>query len=98
MTPEELRDLQERVALVTDMVGDPGWVMLVDRARHTMGTRQVRIVQGKCQDHEEYARECAFVDGMRYVLELPERLELELAQALALIEEEREEEAQLVDE
>jgi hypothetical protein len=76
--PEELRGLQERVALVDAIVEEPGWAVLWDRMVATIRVKQLRIVQGKCTDHENYLKECAFLDGVEYVRKLPERMKIEL--------------------
>jgi hypothetical protein len=78
MSADELRALQERAAQVEDMVSSYGWPLLVDRAAQTIHQRQTRIVQGKCTDHEDYVRETAFLEGVDFVLRLPERIQLEL--------------------
>ena len=86
MTAEELRELQERVELAEQISETPGWMMLVDRARATMVAKQSRIVQGKCSDHEDYAKECAFLEGLDFFVKLPARMRLELDMQLAELE------------
>lgn len=82
MDEQELRDLQERVALVKEMAAHPGWRMLQDRALHTLLIKQTYIIQGKCKSYEEYLKEVAFTDGVEYLMKLPDRLDLELEMAL----------------
>jgi hypothetical protein len=78
MSEDELRDLRERVQLVDQLAENPGWPMLWDRALVTIAAKQTRVVQGKCVDHEDYVRECGFLEGVEFVRKLPERLRLEL--------------------
>jgi len=78
MAADELRALQERVAQVDQIADMPGWEMLIDRARQTIFAKRQRIVQGKCVDHTDYMRECAYLDGINFVLTLPRRIQLEL--------------------
>ena len=89
MTEEEFRDLQERVHLIEEMAETPGWGMLLDRARATLLARQTRIVQGKCEDYENYIKETSFGDGIEYVMRLPFKVreELELAAEIRFPEE-----------
>lgn len=82
MLDEDLRDLQERVALIKEMTAHPGWALLCDRARHTLLIKQTFIIQGKCKDHEAYVKDVAFTDGIEFLMKLPERLDLELEMAL----------------
>ena len=44
--PDELRVLQERVALVDALAAEPGWSVLWDRMIATIRARQLRVVQG----------------------------------------------------
>lgn len=78
MSGDELRELQERVARVDSMTADSGWPILLDRARLTILAKQTRIVQGKCSDHEDYVKECAFLEGIEFMIKLPERIAMEL--------------------
>lgn len=64
--------------MVEEMVTTHGWPLLLDRARYTMLQKQTRIVQGKCDDHEDYVKECSFLEGMDFVMSLPARLQAEL--------------------
>jgi hypothetical protein len=52
---------------------------------------QTRIVQGKCDSFEQYKTDCAFGDGMEYLLRLPTRLQASLDDELALRAESKEE-------
>lgn len=92
MTEEELRDLQERVALVKELTSHPGWELLLDASRHALLKVQVRVIQGKCETYEEYVKECSFGDGVEYMMGLPARLESQLATALEGFYPEEEEE------
>ena len=94
MNDEELRDLQERVALIVDMTQSQGWSLFQDAAQHTLEGRQNRVVQGRCDNWEEYKAEVAFTDGMRYVLNLPDTLQARLDQEMQLRREYEEEEAE----
>jgi len=78
MNDEELRDLQERVALIGEMAAHPGWAMLTDRAHHTIALRQQRLLNGKLEDFAEYQKEVAYMDGMFFVLRLPDQVKGEL--------------------
>lgn len=98
MTDGELRELQERVELVGRLVEEPGWALLIDRARATVAGKQSRIVQGKCDDHENYVKECSFLEGMDFFVKLPDRMRLELDMQLAEVAAQAEEdEAMLPD-
>lgn len=79
---DELRNLQERVEQIEQMTATYGWPLMLDRARHTIGMRSLRVIQGKCETYEEYVHECAFIEGMEYFASLPERINLELERAL----------------
>jgi hypothetical protein len=98
MDDEELRDLQERVQVIMDMTSSPGWALLMDAARAALIAKQTRILQGKCETHEEYMAECAFGDGVEYLIGLPNRLQRSLDREHALREEEREEEYEEMEE
>jgi hypothetical protein len=87
LTGDELRQLQERVGLVEALVEEPGWAVLWDRALASMRARQARILGGYCADHEEYAKEIAFLQGIDSVRKLPEQMREELAQTLAEVEQ-----------
>ncbi len=97
MDEKDLRDLGERVELINAMVSQPGWQMLLDRARVTMLYRQTKIIQGRCKDYDDYVKECSFTDGMEFIMTLPQRTQSELDTALAeaemAIEEEEEDTA-----
>jgi hypothetical protein len=84
MNDDELRELQDRVDVIVSMAESAGWAYLVDAARATLLTKQMRIVQGKCDSFEEYKTDCAFGDGMEYLLRLPTRLQASLDDELAL--------------
>ena len=86
MTAEELRELQERVELAEQIVETPGWMMMVDRARVTLLMKQQRIVQGQCKDHEDYVKECSFIEGLDFFMKLPARMRLELDMQIAELE------------
>ena len=86
MNAEELRELQERVELVEQIADTPGWMMMLDRARATMVSKQSRIVQGQCRDHEDYVKECSFLEGLDFFTKLPARMRLELDMQLAELE------------
>ena|SRR5215831_5762507 len=92
MDDDELREMQERVTLIVDMTQTQGWNLLQDAAVSTLGGRQARIVQGHCESMEDYKAEVAFVDGMRYILNLPHTLQQRLDQEMELRREEEEEE------
>jgi hypothetical protein len=95
MATDELRDLQERVALVDELSQSQGWDMLWDRALVTVRAKQLRLVQGKAGSYEDYLRETSFLEGMDFVRKLPERLRLELERVLDDLppEDEEDEEA-----
>lgn len=78
MDDAELRDLQERTALIEEMANHPGWAMLVDRAHATIGMKQQRVLNGRLKDFEEYRREVDYMDGMFFVLRIPEQVKQEL--------------------
>jgi hypothetical protein len=82
MTPDELRDLKERSSLIQELTKHPGWEIYCDRAKATMLQKQRRLVQGLCSSYEDYKQECAFTDGLEFMLRLPERVNAELQQAL----------------
>lgn len=86
MNAEELRELQERVELAEQIVETPGWMMMVDRARVTLLMKQQRIVQGQCKDHEDYVKECSFIEGLDFFMKLPARMRLELDMQIAELE------------
>lgn len=96
MTDEELRDLQERVQTISDMTASTGWAMLQDAAKAVLVSKQTRIIQGKCDNYEEYKTDCAFGDGVLYLINLPDRLQMRLDQELELRSEAAEEAAELV--
>jgi len=89
---DELRDLQERCALIAEMAASPGWAMLVDRATASIRVEQQRVLNGKL-DHDTYLKSCAYMDGQFFILQLPGRVAAELANELSLREEMHEEEA-----
>jgi hypothetical protein len=82
MTDEELRDLQERCQLISEMAASPGWTLLRDRAAHTIGTSQQRILNGRL-DHNEYIREAGWQAGAFFILDLPGQIVTELENELA---------------
>jgi len=99
MTDEELRDLQERNQLVSDLTSHPGWPFFVDFAHTTMKVSQQRIMSGM-KDHMEYIKESGWLAGAFFILDIPEQLrqmldhELESrAEMQAYLREEEEEEA-----
>jgi hypothetical protein len=83
MTDDELRDLQERVSVIVDMTESAGWLLLTDAAHAVLLHKQARIIQGKCATQEDYRADCAFGDGIQYLLGLPLRLQAQLDQELA---------------
>jgi len=87
MNDDELRDLQERVAVVTDMTESVGWAMLVDAATAAIASKQLNILRGNCSSYEEYKSECSFSHGMDYLLKLPTRLQETLKRELELRQE-----------
>lgn len=92
MSADELRLLQERAAMVEEMTASHGWPLLLDRARVTIVAKQTRIVQGKCADHEDYVRETAFLDGVEWMISLPQRIQMELELHLGSLAEDEDEE------
>jgi len=82
MATDELRGMQERAAQVQEMVEGYGWPLLLDRASTTILAKQTRIVQGQCDTHEEYVKECAFLDGVGFMMRLPELIQMELERYL----------------
>jgi|SRR5215469_443121 len=92
MTEEEFRQLQEHVSVIHDMTQTLGWNLLQDAVVAKMAGRQNRIVQGRCENMEDYKAEVAFTDGMRYVLNLPATLQASLDQELLLRRETEEQE------
>jgi hypothetical protein len=87
VSADEIRDLQERVALVDTLVEEPGWGVLWDRAFASMQRRHARILGGYCDDHEEYVKEVAWLEGVDYVRKLPGQMKEELAKVLAAQQE-----------
>jgi hypothetical protein len=87
LTSDELRDLQEHVALVEALVAEPGWAVLWDQVSALTHARQVRILGGYCADREEYVKEIAFLQGIDSVRKLPGQMGEELAKTLAAVEE-----------
>jgi hypothetical protein len=83
---EELRDLQERVSIIQSMTETGGWALFVDAAYAVLEQKASRITQGKCENHEDYRAECAFSDGVKYLIGLPGRLQKSLD--LELVERE----------
>lgn len=78
--------------MVEEMTASHGWPLLLDRARYTMLQKQTRVVQGKCSDHEDYVKECSFLEGMDFVMSLPSRIQLELEVHLDSMKEQEEDE------
>lgn len=78
MTEEELGDLRERTALIEDMASRPGWEMLRDRALVALYQRQQRLISGRIGSYEDYLKEVAWMDGVSFVLGLPEQARGEL--------------------
>lgn len=82
MTDEELRDLKERSATIRELSEHPGWELLKDRARARMFMDQTFLIRGRADDFTAYVKLCAWLDGVSYVLELPDIVEQELQLAL----------------
>ena len=98
MTDEELRELQERVQQILDMTETRGWILLQDAAIGTLQGRQNRIVQGRCENMEDYKAEVSFTNGMRYILNLPATLQSRLEQELQIKRESEGEEVEELEE
>ena len=96
MNDDELRDLQERVSLIAEMAASPGWTMLVDRAHASIRVAQQRVLRGLLE-HDEYLKQCANMEGMFFILDLPAKVQAELDQELGLRAELQEEEEELDD-
>jgi hypothetical protein len=74
---DELRDLQERVALIEEMSSHPGWTMLTDRAHATLRSTQQSIINGRL-DLDTYRNRCGFIEGAFFILNLPGAVRSEL--------------------
>jgi len=90
MTDEELRDLQERVSVIREMVGRSGWIYAMDRVAHQINIFQNQIILGKAKDHQQYKEWVAYTDGLSFILQLPDKVQSELDRELARREEEGE--------
>jgi hypothetical protein len=84
MNDDELRDLQERVSVLSAMAEGQGWALLLDAAAASVESRQLHILRGKCESFEEYKSECAFAHGMQYLMGVPGRMQETLEFELGL--------------
>jgi len=87
VTDDELRDLQERVALIEEMAAQHGWTLLVDRAHATLAAYQQRLLGGAIKDYSDYEKTVAFIDGAFFVLHLPSTVRSELDDEMTYREE-----------
>jgi hypothetical protein len=77
MDDDEFRGLQERVQLIQDMAGHPGWEVAVDRSKRTTFAIQTEILAGKLS-LEDYQRKVAWIEGVQWFTTLPGRVQSEL--------------------
>jgi len=95
MNDDELRDLQERVQLITELTQQPGWTMFYDRVAADVEISQRRLMNGHLPDYLEYQKEVAKLNGMLLVLNLPAQVQSELDDEMAArAEQEEPEEAE----
>jgi hypothetical protein len=98
MNADELRELEERVLQVREMSGTLAWEMLRDRALIRIVSSQRRLIGGRVPNYEEYLKETSFLEGIEFVLTIPQLiqaeldLELEAREQAAAFEEEIDEE------
>ena len=78
MNDDELRELQERVDVMTTMTETQGWTMLVDAAIAAIEGRRLHVLRGNCASFEEYKADCSFTQGMDFLLALPQRMQASL--------------------
>lgn len=78
MDDAELRDLQERVQLVRDLIEQPGWPLLIDRANVALWSRQNLLVGGGAKDYEQYKTTVSWMQGAQYVISIPNMIQQEI--------------------
>ena len=90
MNDDELRNLQERVQIISDLASSVGWAYAMDRVVSQVAIYQNRLILGKAKDYEEYIKWVAYTDGLSFVLDLPKKVQEELERELARRDEETE--------
>jgi len=89
MTDEELRELEERVQAIKDLITTNGWVYATDRVRAQIFVKQRQLLLGKAKDFEEYREWVSYTDGLSFLLNLPDAVQAELDFELERREEEK---------
>lgn len=80
---EDFRDLIERSALIREMSDHPGWLLLNDRAKVNLFSRQRSLIQGQVKSMEDYVRQTAWMEGVSFILDLPAVVQNELERETA---------------
>jgi hypothetical protein len=71
---EAFRELLSRASLIAEMTQHRGWPIFCDYMIATTASLQRRLIEGYCQNQEEYRELVGQLKGIRSVLQAPDRL------------------------
>lgn len=81
MNDDEFRELLEMGQQIRELTQHPGWAYLLDRAVHTISSKQKTVLGGQVTSLEDYKKNVGWLEGANFVISLPERVDNEIAEA-----------------
>jgi hypothetical protein len=65
----------QRVARIQDTAASIGWTLLIDSVNEKRAALQNKLAFGGCKDFSDYEKTVAYLDGIKFVLDMPDVLQ-----------------------